>query len=92
MSIFNQIAEKIIEEQEQVIGPMAWQEAQKVQGLQVNRSAGKVEIAGNESEVINGLVAQYERLFGRASREVCKDAAASLVTGLEPNQIPSSLK
>lgn len=31
--------------------------------------------AANPREVLEGLAAQYERLFGRASREVCRDAA-----------------
>ncbi len=37
------------------------------------------------------LVAQYERLFGRASHEVCKEAAAALIASLPRADVPQSL-
>jgi hypothetical protein len=93
MSIFEEIATKIIKEQELIIGPLAWIEAQKVPGLKVvNKSRGEVNLEGDESIMVNKLVNQYERLFGRASREVCKDAAKSLVSGLSPSEIPATLQ
>jgi hypothetical protein len=93
-SIFNQIATKIIKEQELIIGPLAWLQAQKVKDLKViNQNTGEVSIENsNNQSVIDTLVGQYERIFGRASREVCKDAAASLLADLPPQEIPSSLK
>jgi len=42
--------------------------------------------------VIKRLVAQYERLFGKASHEVCKEAVQDLIAEMAPDQIPSSLK
>ncbi|MBI4225104.1 MAG: hypothetical protein HY617_02120 [Candidatus Sungbacteria bacterium] len=41
---------------------------------------------------IDALVAQYERLFGRASIEVCKEAAAAIVADLKPEDVPVSLR
>lgn len=88
-----EITSKIIKEQEVIIGPIAWSEARKVPGLVViDQKAGTVELKGNESELINQLVAQYERLFGRASREVCKDAVRNLVVDMNPKDIPDSLR
>lgn len=76
-----------------IIGPLAWVEARKVPGLVViDQKTGTVELKGNQSELINQLVAQYERLFGKASREVCKDAVRNLVVDMEPNDIPTSLR
>ena len=93
MTIFTQISSKIIKEQELIIGPMAWQEARKVPGLTVvNQSTGEVSFIGDEKEIVNTLVAQYVRLFGRASSEVCKDAAKDLLKGLPTEEIPASLK
>jgi len=93
MDIFSNIARKIIKEQELIIGPLAWDEARKVGGLSVgDEKTGEVTIAGDAKEVLNKLVAQYERLFGRASREVCHDAAASLLADLQPAEVPSSLR
>jgi len=93
MSLFDQIAVNIIKGQELVIGPLAWTEAGKVVGLNIiNRSSGEVEVRnGDPKEVVNRLVGQYERLFGRASHEVCREAAASITSTLRPEEIPASL-
>lgn len=87
------IASRIIKEQALVIGPLAWREAEKVSGLKVvDQDKGTVEINGTDPKnVVDQLVGQYERLFGRASHEVCKEAAASMIAGLAPNDIPASL-
>lgn len=93
MTVLDQIAVKIIKEQELVIGPLAWSEAAKVSGLSViSKEKGEVELKnGDPKEVVNHLVAQYERLFGRASHEVCKDAVKSMLANLSQPEIPSSL-
>jgi len=93
MTIFSQIAFKIIKEQELIIGPLAWDEARKVSGLGVvNSQSGEISISGDAKEVLNKLVAQYERLFGRASREVCHDAVSSLIVDLPAAEVPASLR
>ena len=93
MTIFAQIASRIIKEQELIIGPLAWHEAKKVAGLSVmNESAGEVSLNGDETDILNRLVAQYERLFGRASHEVCREAAITLIADLPPTQVPASLR
>ena len=93
MNIFDQIASRIIKEQELIIGPLAWAEAGKVQGLNiVNSKNGEVSFSGDQKETVNKLVSQYERLFGRASREVCKHAVSSLVAELPKGEIPTSLQ
>jgi len=46
----------------------------------------------NACDVVDKLVAQYERLFGKASHEVCKDAVQDIIAEMEPEQIPNSLK
>ncbi len=94
MTVFDQIAIRIIKEQELIIGPVAWAEAGKVSGLHViNQKEGVLSIEnGDARSVVDHLVAQYEHLFGRASHEVCKEAAASLIADLSPAEIPSSLQ
>ena len=94
MSTLDQIATKIIKEQELVIGPLAWSEAGKVKGLRiVNTDSGEVQISdGDEKQVIDRLVAQYERLFGRASHEVCREAVANMIAQLPPAEVPLSLR
>jgi len=37
-------------------------------------------------------VAQYERLFGAASREVCRDAVRPFLSQISQDEIPAVLK
>lgn len=92
MTSFSQIPLRIIKEQELIIGPIAWDEARKVAGLSIEASHGSVSFAGDEKDIINRLVAQYERLFGKASHEVCKEAVQDLIAEMTEEEIPSSLK
>lgn len=92
MSIFTTLAERIIKEQELVIGPLAWEEAQKVKGLKADKKKNTISFEGKEVDIIERLVKQYERLFGRASVEVCKDAVKDLVYEMPKDQVPAILK
>ena len=86
------MALSIIREQELVIGPMAWSEAAKVQGLRVQTDTKQLAFSeGDQKLVIDRLVGQYERLFGRASQEVCKEAVAALIAQLPRTEVPVSL-
>jgi len=93
MASYNDIAERIIKEQELVIGPVAWNEARKVSGLQI--IGNKIDInnsSGDPKSVIDRLISQYENIFGRASREVCREAVAALVADMPMSDIPTSLR
>jgi hypothetical protein len=93
MTIFDQISVRIIKEQELIIGPVAWEEAQKVSGLTVvSQENGEVSLNGDPKEILNRLVAQYSRLFGKVSSEVCREAAQDLIVELPKDQIPDSLQ
>ncbi len=89
---FPQIAVRIIKEQELVIGPLAWDEAGKVPGLTFDSSHNTVSVSGDRKEIINRLVAQYERIFGKASHAVCHDAVKDLIASMSPEEVPSSLR
>ncbi len=94
MNSLNKIAIKIIKEQEAIIGPLAWIEAEKVEGLKILDSKKSVidfETGFDQKEIINKLVARYERLFGKASHEVCRESVANILSELLPSEIPSSL-
>ena len=93
LSIFDQISIRIIKEQELVIGPVAWEEARKVSGFHVvDQDKGEVTFDGDPKEVLNRLVAQYSRLFGQVSKEVCKEAVQDLIAELPQTDVPDSLK
>jgi len=92
MDIFAQIAEKIIKEQETIIGPVALEQARKVSGLTINWDKHEVKLEGDKKEIVEKLVEQYEYLFGQASVEVCKDAAKGLLPKIPHYQMPQMLK
>ena len=91
---FPQIVLRIIKEQELIMGHLAWDEARKVQGLQiVDEKKGEVNFQdGDQKTIINKLVAQYERIFGKASHAVCHDAVKDLIAEMKADEIPESLK
>ncbi len=91
MDIYAQIAEKIIAHQEQIIGPVAVEQAEQVPNIQVNWAAHQISITGNGSNAIDNLVEQYKRLFGQISVEVSKEAAGSLLGQLSGDQLPKTL-
>jgi len=92
MSIYDQFAARIIKEQALVIGPIAWEQANRVVGLSVSMDTHIVVIVGDTKEVLGKLVAQYEQLFGPASREVCRDAVRPLLAQSTPDAIPAVLQ
>lgn len=83
---------RIIKEQELVIGPLAWDEARKVSGLTIDQEHNSVSFTGDSKDTINRLVAQYEKIFGKASHAVCKEAVQDIIAEIPPEQIPESLK
>lgn len=91
MSNANDLAMRIIHEQEVIIGPLAWSVAGEVKGLTV-RGNNSVVLSGSYAVVLAGLVKKYEKLFGPASREVCRDAVRSLVASVPERDVPDVLK
>jgi len=85
------MVEKIIKEQEGIIGPVALEQARKVSGLSFDLKNHKVTFEGNKKEIIEKLVEQYEYLFGQASVEVCKDAVKSMLSKIPQGEIPQIL-
>ncbi len=85
-----QLAERIISEQELVIGPLAWREAKKVHGLTYDH--GKVSMSGDSKKVLSDLVRRYEGLFGPASLDVCREAVKTLVASVPASEVPEMLR
>ena len=92
LNIFSKISVRIIKEQEIIIGPMAWEEAKKVPGLVIDASKQQVTFEGDAKEILNNLVTQYARLFGKLSHDVSKDAVQDLLAEIPKEDIPSSLQ
>ncbi len=91
MDIYAKLVEKIIKEQETIIGPVALEQAQKVPGLSVDSNVAKISFTGDKKEIIEKLVKKYEELFGRTSIEVCKEAVRDLIPTASKDQLPQLL-
>ncbi len=93
MTLYDQIAQKIISRQEAIIGPVALEQAAHINGLKLDWDKKDVSIEGDGGRVINELVESYKELFGQMSVEVCKEAASSLLSQLPAGQeLPEALR
>jgi hypothetical protein len=91
MEIYSQIIERIIKQQESIIGPIAVEQAEHVPNLKVDWGKKAISITGDGAKVIDELVAQYKELFGKISVEVCREAAGPLINKLPEGHLPKSL-
>lgn len=89
---FSQMVIKIISEQENIIGPLAVEQALKVNGLNLDWPHKQITVNGNEKAIIDNLIKQYEKIFGRASVEICKEVASSFLGQLTKNETPTILQ
>ena len=80
-SNYNIVAEKIVAEQEQIIGPLAYDLASKAVGIGVHDH--HVDITGDPKTALENLVIQFKGLFGQASIEASKNALRNLSFSLE---------
>ncbi len=86
-----QAATRIIKEQQAIIGPVALDQAKKVSGLSLT-TVDDVKITGNRKQTLDNLVRQFEKLFGKASIQVCKEAFEPFSDKISPTDIPEILR
>jgi hypothetical protein len=91
MDVYSEIAQRIIKQQETIIGPVAVEQAEQISNLSVDWKNHKVAVKGDGAKVIDELVKQYKKLFGQISVEVCKEAAEPLISKLQAGQLPKTL-
>jgi hypothetical protein len=86
-----QAVSRIIKEQQAIIGPIALDQAKKVSGLSLT-STEDLKVTGNKKQTLENLVKQYEKLFGKASIQVCKEAFEPFSDKIAQTDIPDILK
>ena len=86
------IIESIVRHQENVVGPLAIEQANEVDGVLVTDD-GKVRVTlkktSSPKKVLESLVKRYEMLF--ASVEVCKDAIKEAGVKIDAKELPEIL-
>lgn len=88
----NNLVLEIIKRQVHIIGPVAWHEAMKVQGLTIDAQKNSISVNGEPKIVLEQLVGKYEELFGEASLEICREVARKFISQIPSEQIPDVLK
>ena len=86
-----QAVSKIIKEQQAIIGPIALDQAKKVNGLTLT-STDDVKITGNKKQTLDNLVRQFEKFLGQASIQVCKEAFKPFSEKISQTDIPDILR
>jgi hypothetical protein len=88
------IIRSIVKHQEMVIGPLAFVQANQVAGLSVSQT-GSVTLTSKNTDtkkLLEQLVKEYEKLFGRASVEVCRDAVKEARADVSKDELPDILQ
>lgn len=91
-NVYTEICSQIVKEQEQIIGSLAVEQAQQVEGLTIDPVTYRCSVTGDGSKVIDELIEQYRDFFGHAAVEVCKEAAAKFLSKLPTDELPASLR
>lgn len=91
MDIYSVAISQIIKQQQAIVGPLALDQARKVSGLKIS-TLDDIKFSGDAKLVLEGLVKQYEKLFGQASIEVCKDAVREVKPPIPQNELPTILR
>ncbi len=94
-STLKQVIGAIVTQQQLIIGPLAIEQANKVEGL-VIQGDSKLDITvttkGSSHEILEKLVHKYEELFGKTSVEVCKDAVRESGIRVPADDLPDVLR
>lgn len=92
MDAYYSLLESVIRSQEKIIGPIAIEQANMVEGLHIDLEKHQISVEGDRAETVNRLVQQYQRLFGQTSVEVCKEAVKDIIGKVNPQEVPALLR
>lgn len=89
---YSELVLAILKGQEEIIGPMAWDQASAVPGITIS-DAREVTLEGDDKkQIIESLVMRYKDFFGQAAIEVCKEAARKLSQQMTAEELPAMLR
>ena len=86
---YKELIEAVIKAQESIIGPIAWSRASEIENISIN--GREILVSGDGKKVLQSLVFDYEKLFGKASVEACKNAIYPIIKDLKVD-LPDILK
>lgn len=87
------LVQAIITHQTAIIGPLAFEQAKRVEGIVVSGTQIDLQIQEDKiQDMITQLVGKYEELFGKASVEACKDAVREMSEDINKKDLPTILQ
>ena len=87
------IVRAIIEHQESIMGPLAVERANNVDGVSADDSGIRIDSHVTDTKkILAQLVGSYQELFGQTSVEVCKDAVRTIHVHISDKDLPDILK
>jgi hypothetical protein len=88
---YEKIVEKIISEQEKIIGPIAVEQAKQVPGVIIDWSKHEVKVESSDKKrTLEEVVDKYKDLFGKVAVEVCKEALSGME--IPKDELPDELQ
>ena len=91
--IYNKILSRILQEQETILGSLAWQIAEKISGIRIeDKESFKVTIISEPKTVIDNFIFRCERIFGSFARDASKQAVAFLLAEMPMEDVPEKLR
>ncbi len=93
-AVVQNLVTAIVERQQDIIGPIAFEQARKVSGLKIDMEGNiVVEVSQDKlGTILPDLVNAYRDLFGRASVMACKDAVKELQPSVPDSDLPEILR
>jgi len=89
--VYEQIIIAIVNQTNQIIGPVAIMQANNIKGLKVT-AAGDVGIMGNPIEKIKKLIKAYEILIGPVATTIAKKGIQQILEKNPKLKIPKELR
>lgn len=83
----SQIIEKVIEDESDLIGPVALRKAQEVEGLEVDEDGNVQSIDGDGNEVLDRVLEAYKGVVGEQAIEATKREVREEIDGEPPEAL-----
>ena len=88
MSDYTKMIRSIINQMENVIGPVATTQAKRVEGLVINK---KISIKGKPQNAIKDLIERYKSLMGPVALTIAKKGAKPILEKNPKLKVPKEL-
>lgn len=83
----SKIIEKVIEDESDLIGPVALRKAQQVEGIEVDDDGNVENINGDKNEILESVLDAYKGVVGEQAIEATKREVREEIDGEAPEAL-----